>query len=115
MKTLLLKPKKRNMNDFIIIQSGLEQPVHWVLRQALQGMLSKKRNLLLKERERKTTITLPVASSRIKEVAHILRGEKNHLYLEVLWKSFQKIGHLKWTLMDIRFQLATDSREGTGR
>lgn len=38
---------------------------------------------------------MPVIASRIKEVMYKLREEKNHLNLEVLWKDFQKIGHLK--------------------
>lgn len=69
--------------------------------------------MLLKERDRKTTVTLPIISN-VKEVVHILRKEKNHLYLGILCKGFQKIGHLKRTLMDIIFQLATDCRERIG-
>ena len=47
--------------------------------------------MLLKERERKTTVTLPIVS-KVKEVVNILRKEKNHLYLGILCKGFQKIG-----------------------
>ena len=47
--------------------------------------------MLLKERERKTTVTLPIVS-KVKEAVNILRKEKNHLYLGILCKGFQKIG-----------------------
>lgn len=68
--------------------------------------------MVLKERGIKT-VTLPIIS-KVKEVVNILRKEKNHFYLGVLCKGFQKIGYLKWTLMDIIFQLATDCRESIG-
>lgn len=73
-------------------------------------MQRKKQNLLTKEKERKIAITLPAIPSILKEVICIFREEKNHIDLWVLWKGFQKSVHLKWTLMDIRFQLATDSK-----